>query len=240
MKHIKLYEEYNSTKEVVEEVIKYEVIFDVVDVSSDPVAKEEFDNYEDALAYYEKTYEYDDGVYRTRTHSKMLDEITYSVSYEYDSDNEDKDDVDDDDKNWDIIDTDNMESEEYRINDDSENVLEQIEDWFKEKYDSNRTKYHEIDVYYNDDDYKTIQIRFSDHTENIMNNDRFRSKDYYISVVVSDYDVTDSRFGMSNSFERRNNEHELKYGSSDDTIQMEIDIDFLIKELKEEILEDFG
>jgi cystathionine beta-lyase family protein involved in aluminum resistance len=73
-----------------------------------------------------------------------------------------------------------------------------------------------------------------------MNNDRFRSKDYYISVVVSDYDVTDSRFGMSNSFERRNNEHELKYGSSDDTIQMEIDIDFLIKELKEEILEDFG
>jgi hypothetical protein len=40
MKHIKLYEEYNSTKEVVEEVIKYEVIFDVVDVSSDPVAKE--------------------------------------------------------------------------------------------------------------------------------------------------------------------------------------------------------
>lgn len=239
MKYIRLFEEYNTIQKVVEEVIKYEVVFDIVDVSGDPVEREEFDDYDAAAEYYNTTYEYSEGRYRTYQHLKMLNKITYKVFYEYDTEYEEKDDIEDNEKEWEIIDIDYLEDEYYSINESSDDLLDEVEDWFKKEYDSRNYKYHEIYVYLDeeDDDYKTIQIRISDHTENIMNNDRYRSKDYYVSIVISDYDVTNNRFGMSNAFERRSNEYELRYNSDDDIEQIKIDISTLIEEIKEEILD---
>lgn len=240
MKYIKLFEGRGTTiQKIIDEVIKYEVVFEVTDISSDPVERIEFDEdeYDEALRYYQNNFEYSEGKYKTYTHMKMLSKLTYRVEYEFDSEYEDKYDIEDDDKEWEIIDMDYLESETYKINETSDDLLNEVENWFRGEYNSRSYKYHKIDVYYNEDEYKTIQVRISDHTENIMNNDRFRRVDYYISIVISDYDVTNNRFGMVNSFERRRNEYELRYNSDSDIDQIKMDIENLVKEIEEEIHE---
>lgn len=237
MRYIKLFEEYDSIKQVEEEVIKFVVTFDLVELSSDPIEQESFDDYDTALKYYKTAFEYYDGKYKTNTHNKRLDEVTYNVTYEYDSETETKEDIEDYMKEYEVIDSDTLESKDYKINETSDNLLDEIEDWFRTKYKSRHYKYHTIDVFYNKEDYKTIQIRFADHTENIMNNDRFQNSDYYISVVVSNFDVTNNRFGVQNSFERHNNEYELRYSNNDDMFEMEQEIEQQIEEIKEEILD---
>ena len=66
--------------------------------------------------------------------------------------------------------------------------------------------------------------------------DRYGSCDYYISVVIANYDATKQRFGMANAFERRRNERELVFGEDDNFDGVIEEIDNLIEEFKQEIL----
>ncbi len=108
-----------------------------------------------------------------------------------------------------------IESREIKPkNKESDELLNDVSSYFQKKY--GKYKYNIINVYDENEEYKgSIQLRISDHTENIHNIDRYGSCDYYISVVICDYDATRQRFGMANSFERRHNEFELTFSSED-------------------------
>lgn len=241
MKYLKLFENYDTYIDVEETIIKYVVKFDLVDYSDDPIEEESFDDLKDAKDYYDDTYIYtDEKKYKDKQHYKSLAKIEYKVTYKYDPEIETKDDITDDNKEWVVEDYDIIESENYSINEKSENLLSSVEDWFKDEYSSNDWKYHIINVDYIDEDgdeeTKTIQVRISDHTENINNIDRHGRPDYHISIVISNYDVTKDRF-WSNDFERRNKEYELKYNSDDNIEDIKNDIIELIDQIKEEIEE---
>jgi hypothetical protein len=105
------------------------------------------------------------------------------------------------------------------INEKSEELLSDISGYYKREYGN--WKYNKIivdngkDEY--DDDYKEygcIQLRIADHSENVNNIDKFGSCDYYISVVIADKDKTSMKF-LTSMYERRHNEVELKFDSSD-------------------------
>lgn len=122
------------------------------------------------------------------------------------------------------------------INSKSDELLSDVESYYKKEY--GKYKYNIINVYDNEENYKgCIQLRIADHTENIHNNDRFSSSDCYISVVISNHDKTRKRFGVSNSFERRNNEKELIFDDDfifDDVI---LEINETIEEFKNILIE---
>lgn len=241
MKYIKLFEDFNKEREVEEEVIKYVVKFDLVEGSSDPIEIVKFDELEEAQEYFNDVFEWDDDArFKTREHSKSLDKVIYNVTYSYNPDEEDKEDIDDEDKEWEIEDYENIDYDTYSINNETDTLLEEVESWFKDEYRSNDWKYHTINVDYldedGDEDTKRIQVRFSDHTENINNIDRYGRPDYHISVVMSNYDVTKDRF-WSNKFERYSTEYELKYSSEDSIDSIKDEISELISNIKEEIKE---
>lgn len=121
-------------------------------------------------------------------------------------------------------------------NEESDVLLNDVSSYFQKKY--GKFKYNIVDVYDENEEYKgCIQLRISDHTENIHNIDRYGSCDYYISVVISDYDVTKQRFGMTNSFERRRNEFEITFSSEDNFDDVIEEIENQIGECGEMILE---
>lgn len=121
------------------------------------------------------------------------------------------------------------------VNSKSDVLLQDVAHYYKQEYGS--YKYNTINVYDEDEEYKgCIQLRIANHTENIRNVDRFGSCDYYISVVIANYDVTKQRFGMSNAFERRRNERELVFGEDDNFDGVIEEINGLIEEFKQEIL----
>lgn len=133
---------------------------------------------------------------------------------------------------WEYIDSRTIEPK----NKESDELLNDVSSYFQKEY--GKYKYNTINVYDENEEYKgCIQLRIADHTENIHNVDRFGSCDCYISVVISDYDVTRQRFGMSNAFERRRNEFELTFSSEDNFDGIVQDIENQIDNCKEIILE---
>lgn len=121
-------------------------------------------------------------------------------------------------------------------NKQSDELLNDVSSYFKSEY--GKFKYNTINVLSDDEEYRgCIQLRIADHTENINNIDRYGSCDYYISVVISDYDATNQRFGMANAFERRRNEFELKFQSEDDFEGIIEEIENQIEECKQMMLE---
>lgn len=120
------------------------------------------------------------------------------------------------------------------INKNSEMLLDEVSSYYKNKY--GEYKYNNINVYDGDERKGRIQLRISDHTENINNIDRYGSSDCYISVVICDFDVTKQRFGMSNAFERRSNEYEIQFQSDDDFNSVIEVIENQIEECKERII----
>lgn len=121
-------------------------------------------------------------------------------------------------------------------NKESDDLLNDVSSYFQKKY--RKYKYNTINVYDENEEYKgCIQLRISDHTENIHNIDRYGSCDCYISVVICDYDVTRQRFGMINSFERRHNEFELTFSSEDNFDSVIEEIENQIEECEEMILD---
>ena len=232
-------ESVNSIILVKDRMVKYQVSFELLDISSDPIEQEQFDedDFVEAKSYYAE-YVYDEGKYSTHTHSKMLSKLVYEVSYNYDSEFEEREDIDDRDKEFEIVYSEVLEYDTYKVNDKSDVLLDNVENWFREQYDSNDYKYHNIRVEYgSNNEYKRISVRISDHTENINNIDRFGRCDYYVSIVISDNDATRNRFGETNSYERRHNEYELKFDSIDDvgdvTFKIETLFDEIIHEIKE-------
>jgi hypothetical protein len=128
-------------------------------------------------------------------------------------------------EDYEIIDNKSIEP----LNKKSDEILNTVQYYFYKKY--GKYKYNHINIYDNDDNYLgCINLRITDHTENIFNVDRFGNSDYHISVVISDFDITANRFGMINSFERKRNEYEFKYDS-------EYTADNIIEEINEKIEE---
>lgn len=117
------------------------------------------------------------------------------------------------------------------INKKSHELLSDIEDYYKNKY--GKYKYNTINVEDEEGGYLgDIQLRVSDHTENILNNDK-HPHDFYVSVVISNLDPTKKRFSQQNSFERRNNEFSYSFDSDDDFEYIIETINELIDELED-------
>jgi hypothetical protein len=95
-----------------------------------------------------------------------------------------------------------------------EELLSDVDLYFKKKYGS--YKYNDVDVFDEHGEYfGCINLRISDHTENIYNVDKYAKCDYYLSVVISDQDPTEDRFSQINALERRKNEIHIKFNSDD-------------------------
>ena len=168
----------------------------------------------------------------------------YKFNHELDADFESIEDypIDeyyDDSSVYKLVHEGDWEDVDYRkieaANSKSDELLQDVEHYYKQEY--GRYKYNTISVYGEDEEYKgCIQLRIANHTENIHNVDRYGSCDYYISVVIANYDATKQRFGMANAFERRRNERELVFGEDDNFDGVIEEIDNLIEEFKQEIL----
>lgn len=177
-----------------------------------------FDRFDNDLTYY------DDNMFVVMegvvSHYKFIDDdiMDYPINDYYD-----------DDTVYRLISMDEPEMIERRKvkppNMDSDELLSDVQDYFRSKY-GNR-KYNKImigDI--------CIQLRIADHTENIMNVDKYGDCDYYISVVVADLDKTLGRYGVQNKMERRVNEYELRYNSGDEFGDIIMGINNLIASFK--------
>lgn len=132
---------------------------------------------------------------------------------------------------WEIIDYRTIDA----ANAKSDELLQEVERYYKQKYGN--YKYNTINVYDENEEYRgCIQLRISNHTENIRNVDRFGSCDYHISVVIANYDATKKKFGMTNGFERKRNERELIFDEDDNFDNVIEKIDNLIEEFRQKIL----
>jgi hypothetical protein len=121
------------------------------------------------------------------------------------------------------------------VNKDTEILLNDVDRYFYKKYGN--YKYNIINVYDDEENHKCcIKLRITDHTENIHNIDRFESCDFHISVVISNFDVTEKRF-HSNIFERSSNEMELKYDSDTSFDEIIDEINGTIEEFADILLE---
>lgn len=114
-------------------------------------------------------------------------------------------------------------------NKDSDEVFKAVQNYFYMRYGKRR--YIGIVI-----GGVRIQLRISDHTENVRNIDRNGDFDYRISVVIADFDKTATRYGHRNKMERRENEFELKYNSSDKVGDIIMGINKLINSLKNPLL----
>jgi len=125
----------------------------------------------------------------------------------------------DDDTLYKLIDKSEFETVKKKhikpINKDSDELLDDVQNYYQKKYNSKYGKYINIEV-----GEQCIQLRISDHTENIRNIDRFGSCKFHISAVIANLDKTKNKFRIQNHFERNKNEYELTYTSDDsfDTI----------------------
>jgi hypothetical protein len=115
------------------------------------------------------------------------------------------------------------------VNDESDKLLDDVQIYYQKTY--GKFKYNKItvdngkDEY--DDDYKEygcIQLRITNHSENVNNNDKFGNCDYYISVVIANKNLTKDKF-LTSIYERRRNEIELTFNTDNsfDEIINEID-----------------
>lgn len=165
----------------------------------------------------------------------------HELDYEYETiEDYPIDEYYDDSSVYELVDEGDVEFVDTRTiepkNKQSDELLNDVTNYFKNEYGN--FKYNTINVYDEGEEYKgCIQLRIADHTENIHNIDRYGSCDCYISVVISDYDATNQRFGMVNAFERRRNEFELKFQSEDNFYGIIEEIQNQIEECREMILE---
>jgi len=110
-------------------------------------------------------------------------------------------------------------------NKDSDEVLDAVQDYFQNKY--GKRKYNRIMI-----GDKCINLRIADHTENIMNIDKYGDCEYHISVVISNLDKTIGKYWIQNKMDRRKNEYELKFNSGDKIGDIIMEINNLINFLK--------
>jgi hypothetical protein len=119
------------------------------------------------------------------------------------------------------------------VNKETDELLSEVQFHYRQKY--GRMKYNVIDVLDDDDEYiGDIQLRITDHTENIHNIDRFGKHTAHLSVVIADYNATKQRF-WANDLERRRNEIELYFNSENSFEEIVSEIDGKIEELKNNI-----
>lgn len=128
-----------------------------------------------------------------------------------------------------------------KVNESSEKLLSDVEDYFHTKY--GKWKYNTIIVdngkdERNDEDYVEygkIQLRIADHSENVLNIDKYGSHDFYLSVVVANKNATSKKFGAS-MYERRSNEKEIYFDGSNELEEVISEIETEIEEAKEYVL----
>ena len=204
------------------------------------------DDYEKALDFFNSVSAGDYSDYEF--YVALVEEIgKYRFVHELDEDESIEDypldDFYDDESVYELIDDferDNLQVRTIQpVNHDSDELLQEVERWVYDKY--GKIKYNDIDVYAEDeeDSIGCIQLRVSNHTENIRNIDRFGNCDYYISVVISNSDPTEDRF-WSNRFERRSNEVELKFDGDNNLDEVISEIEYAIEDGKDFILDKKG
>lgn len=133
-----------------------------------------------------------------------------------------------DEGDFDIVEE--REIEPKIINKKTDEILRKVNSYFYDKY--GRFKYNEIPIL-DKSGKKTacINLRISDHTENIANLTRY-SEDrckYFISVVIADSDPTEYKF---KDIQRTSKDIQLKYTSEDNHNSIIRDIEKLIDKLK--------
>ena len=107
-------------------------------------------------------------------------------------------------------------------NEQSDALLMDVSIHFSDLYGG--IKYHTIEL-----GDKFVQLRLSDHSENLLNIDRYGAHDYYLSVVIADKNYTSPQH-----LDRRTNEKEI-YFTSEDSFQHVIEtINQTIKQFNHE------
>jgi hypothetical protein len=231
MKLLEIYREliieaYTDNSSIMMYYVKFETSLDseIVFKGTNKVnAMKVFDNFDKDLQYY------DDDMYLVMegvvSHYKFIkdDDIKkYPIYYNYK-----------DDSIYKLISTEEPRTINTRkvksTNKDSDEVFKAVQNYFYMRYGKRR--YIGIVI-----GGVRIQLRISDHTENIRNIDRNGDFDYRISVVIADFDKTATRYGLRNKMERRENEYELKYNSKDKVGDIIMGINKLINSLKNPLL----
>ena len=107
-------------------------------------------------------------------------------------------------------------------NEQSDTLLMDVSIYFSDLYGG--IKYHTIEL-----GDKFVQLRLADHSENLLNIDRYGAHDYYLSVVIADKNYTSPQH-----LDRRSNEKEI-YFTSEDSFQHVIEtINQTIKQFNHE------
>jgi hypothetical protein len=88
-------------------------------------------------------------------------------------------------------------------NEQSDTLLMDVSIHFSDLYGG--IKYHTLEL-----GDKFVQLRLSDHSENLLNIDRYGAHDYYLSVVIADKNYTSPQH-----LDRRSNEKEIYFTSED-------------------------
>lgn len=247
MIHIKKYVQFileHNENSIIVKYPKYRVIWHT-DYDSN-IVYTGYD-YDDALYEFNNLTQYDIGGSMGVSATVLLEQFEYEYQFIHNLES-DTETVEDDypirdfytNENYyklinpDIESTELMHRNIEPVNKGSDELLHQVENYYKKKYGN--YKYNKIYVYAEDDldedaELGSIQLRIADHTENISNVDRFGRPDYHISVVIADHDVTRKRFGQKNAFERRGSrEVELTYTSDDEFDGVIEEIDNQIEE----------
>jgi hypothetical protein len=167
---------------------------------------------------------------------------TYKFVYDLDEDESIEDypleDYFDEDYYWKLIDEGDWEDIETKdilaVNKKSDDLLKEVEEYYKKKY--GKYKYNTIKIEDSEETYRgCIQLRVANHSENIGNIDRFGNCNYYISVVVADYDATKEKFEKG----RRSNEIELYFDTDSELDEVINEVDSQIAEFRENILDKY-
>ena len=107
-------------------------------------------------------------------------------------------------------------------NEQSDTLLTEVSIHFSDLYGG--IKYHTLEL-----GDKFVQLRLADHSENLLNIDRYGAHDYYLSVVIADKNYTSPQH-----LDRRSNEKEI-YFTSEDSFQHVIEtINQTIKQFNHE------
>jgi hypothetical protein len=88
-------------------------------------------------------------------------------------------------------------------NEQSDTLLMDVSIYFSDLYGG--IKYHTLEL-----GDKFVQLRLADHSENLLNIDRYGAHDYYLSVVIADKNYTSPQH-----LDRRSNEKEIYFTSED-------------------------
>lgn len=167
---------------------------------------------------------------------------TYKFVYNLDEDESIEDfpleDYFDDDYYWKLVDEEDWQDIETKdilaVNKLSDELLQEVEEYYKKKY--GKYKYNTINIEDSEETYKgCIQLRVANHSENLGNIDRYGNCNYYISIVIADYDATKDKFEKG----RRSNEIELYFNTNSNLDEVINEVDSQIAEFRENILNEY-